>query len=333
MRTNHSALGLVLGTIATILFAASLPMTRLAVVALDPWFVTAARGALAGLIAVAVLAVLRRPIPWADLPRLALIAACLVIGFPGLMAVAMRTVPSGHGGVILGLLPIATAVAAVFVAGERPSLFFWAMSILGAAFVVAFSMRDQLMLPVPGDLILFVSVAICSTGYAFSGTLSRRMPGWEVISWAVAISLPILLPVTLFLWPQNIGEVPWPSWAGLLYVALISQYFGFWLWNNALAMGGVARMGQIQLLQPFATLALAALLLGETIDLRMVLFATAVVVVVALGLRARVGSSERRNTGAAPAKLTVDEVAAKVRELGIQRSSEAAALVRNDRNR
>ena len=117
------------------------------------------------------------------------------------MAVAMRTVPSAHGGVILGLLPIATAVAAVFVAGEKPSLFFWAMSVLGAAFVVAFSMRDQLMLPVAGDLILFVSVAICGTGYAFSGTLSRRMPGWEVISWAVAISLPVLLPLSLYLWP------------------------------------------------------------------------------------------------------------------------------------
>ena len=192
MRQNHLALGLVLGTLATILFAASLPMTRLAVAALDPWFVTAARGALAGLVALVVLVVLRRPVPWGDLPRLALIAGCLVIGFPGLMAVAMRTVPSAHGGVILGLLPMATAVAAVFVAGEKPSLFFWAMSVLGAAFVVAFSMRDQLMLPVSGDLILFLSIAICGTGYAFSGTLSRRMPGWEVISWAVAIGLRLL---------------------------------------------------------------------------------------------------------------------------------------------
>ena len=290
MRGNHVFLGLILGAIAVTLFAASLPMTRLAVFALDPWFVTAARGALAGLVAAAVLAVLRRPIPWRDLPRLALIALCLVIGFPGLMAVAMQSVPSAHGGVILGLLPIATAVAAVFVAGEKPSLFFWAMSVLGAAFVVAFSTRDGAMMPVPGDLILFVSVAICGTGYAFSGTLARRMPGWEVISWAVAISLPILLPLTLLLWPDDVLNVPWPSWAGLLYLALISQYFGFWLWNNALAMGGVARIGQIQLLQPFATLALAAILLGEAIDLRMVLFATAVVVVVALGLRARVGS-------------------------------------------
>jgi len=107
-------------------------------------------------------------------------------------------------------------------------------------------------------------------------------------------------PLALFLRPENIAVVPSPSWAGLLYLALVSQYFGFWLWNNALALGGVARMGQIQLLQPFATLALAAFLLDETIDLRMVLFATAVVVVVALGLRARVGSRAVGVTPPAP---------------------------------
>jgi drug/metabolite transporter (DMT)-like permease len=290
MRENHLLFGLFLGTLAVILFGASLPMTRLAVLALDPWFVTAARGATAGLVAAAVLVMLRRPVPWGDLPRLALISLCLVIGFPGLMAMAMTTVPSGHGGVILGLLPMATAVAAVFVGGERPSLFFWAMSALGAALVVAFSMRDGAILPVAGDLILFVAVAICGTGYAFAGTLSRRMPGWEVISWAVVISLPVLVPMTLFLWPDNVSTVPWPSWAGLLYVALVSQYFGFWLWNSALAIGGIAKIGQVQLLQTFATLAIAALLLDEAIDLRMIIFATAVVVVVAAGLRAQVAT-------------------------------------------
>src|SRR4051812_47723563 len=126
MRANPLLLGLPLGALAVALFAASLPMTRLAVASLDPLFVTAARGALAGLVAVLVLLVTRRRVPWRDLPRLAMIALCLVIGFPGLMALAMRTVPSAHGGVILGLLPIVTAVAAVFVAHERPSPFFWA---------------------------------------------------------------------------------------------------------------------------------------------------------------------------------------------------------------
>ena len=131
---------------------------------------------------------------------------------------------------------------------------------------------------------------------------------------------------------RDVIMVPWPSWAGLLYLALISQYFGFWLWNNALALGGVARMGQIQLLQPFATLALAALLLGETIDFRMILFATAVVVVVALGLRARVGTSGRGIAAESSGKLRIDEIAAKVSEMGLSRSDEAAALIRSDRD-
>ena len=289
MRANRSLFGIVLGALAVTLFAASLPMTRLAVAALDPWFVTTARGAGAGLVAAALLVAIRRPIPWRDLPRLTMIALCLVVGFPLLMAIAMKTVPSAHGGVILGLLPMATAVAAVFLAGERPSPFFWTMSGIGALLVVAFSLRDGGLTPVAGDLTLFASVGICGIGYALSGSLARRMPGWEVISWAVVISLPVLLVTAIALRPDAPASVPWPSWASLLYLALVSQYFGFFLWNSALAAGGVARIGQVQLLQPFATLAIAALMLGEAIDLRMIVFATAVVAVVALGMKARVG--------------------------------------------
>ncbi len=290
MRNKHPLLGLLLGFLAVALFGASPPATRAAVVVFDPFFVTAARGAAAGLLALSVLTVMRRAIPWRDLPMLALIALLLVIGFPVMMAIALTSLPSAHGGVILGLLPIATAVAAVFVAGERPSLFFWIMSLLGAAIVVAFSLRDGGIVPSPADLLLMVAVGVCGTGYALAGTLSRRMPGWEVISWATVVSLPLLLPITFVLWPENAAAAPWSAWVGLAYVALVSQYLGFWLWNTALATGGVARIGQLQLLQPFATLAIAAAVLGETVDLRMVLFATAVAVVVAIGLRARVGT-------------------------------------------
>jgi drug/metabolite transporter (DMT)-like permease len=291
MSNPRLAASLALGTLAVILFGGSLPMTRLAVLALDPWFVTTARGALAGVVAGAVLLALRRPVPWRDLPRIAVIALCLVVGFPGLMALAMTTVGSAHGGVVLGLLPMATAVAAVFLAGERPSPFFWAMSAAGAALVVAFSLPEGGFLPVAGDLYLLASVAICAIGYAMSGALARRMPGWEVISWAVVVSLPILAPAALLLWPADLSATPWSAWGGLLYVASISQYFGFWLWNSALALGGVARIGQIQLLQTFATLAIAAALLGENIDARTIAFAVAVVAIVAFGLRARVRTS------------------------------------------
>jgi drug/metabolite transporter (DMT)-like permease len=304
MRGAHPLFGLLLGVLAVTLFGASLPATRVAVLALDPFFVTAARGAAAGLLAAGVLVVLRRPIPRRDLPLLILIALALVIGFPLMMAVAMTVLPSAHGGVILGLLPIATAVAAVFVAGERPSPFFWVMSLLGAALVVVFALPEGGIIPAPADLLLIAGVGVCGTGYALAGTLSRRMPGWEVISWAVALALPVLLPVTFALWPKDVSAVPLSSWLGLAYVALVSQYLGFWLWNTALAVGGVARIGQLQLLQTFATLAIAAALLGESVDLRMILFAVVVVLVVAIGLRARVGT---RGAARAPLAQVAEE--------------------------
>ena len=185
MRGNHILLGLVLGATAVTLFGASLPMTRLAVSALDPWFVTSARGALAGLVAALVLALCARPVPWSDLPRLADDRSLPRHRLSGPDGDRNAERPFAHGGVILGLLPIATAVAAVFARASDPRSSSGRCRRLGAALVLAFSMRDGAILPVPGDLILFVSVAICGTGYALSGTLSRRMPGWEVISWAV----------------------------------------------------------------------------------------------------------------------------------------------------
>ncbi len=307
MRSNHLILGLGLGLFAVLLFGASLPATRLAVRALDPLFVATMRAAGSGTAAAIVLLATRRPIPWTELPRIAPITLCIIFGFPGLMSYAMTMVPSAHGGVILGLLPVTTAIAAVFVAGERPSPFFFLMSALGAALVIAFSLdADGAWLPVPGDVLLIVAVAMAGTGYAFSGELSRRMPGWEVISWAAVLSLPVSIPLALVLWPRDVGLDAWPSWAGLAYAALVAQYLSFWFFNTALALGGVARIGQLQLLQPFATLVVAALLLGETIDLRMILFATAVVAVVALGLRARVGA-HRHQGGAALARASETE--------------------------
>ena len=195
MRENHLLFGLFLGTLAVILFGASLPMTRLAVFALDPWFVTAARGAMAGLVAAAVLVVLRRPVPWRDLPRLALISLCLVIGFPGLMAVAMTTVPSAtwrrHSRAVAdrdcGRRRLRGAARGPRCSSGRcrRSALRWS---LPSRCATARYCRS------PAICILFVAVAICGTGYAFAGTLSRRMPGWEVISWAVVISLPVLVP-------------------------------------------------------------------------------------------------------------------------------------------
>jgi drug/metabolite transporter (DMT)-like permease len=288
MLQSNRFLGLALGVLGVVIFGGTLPATRIVVAHLDPWFLTAARAAIAGLVALAVLLLLRRTIPRGHLGAFATLTLCLVLGFPALSALALTTVPSAHGGVILALLPLATAAAAVVFAGERPSPAFWGFAVLGSAIVLAFALRDSELHIVAGDVYLLLSVVVAAVGYAISGRLSRIMPGWEVISWALVFGLPFALPAMIWLWPHDAGNVPQSAWLGLLYVALMSQYAGFWAWNVALALGGVARVGQLQLLQPFVTFVLAALIVGETIHWEMVAFALAVVAVVALGRRAAV---------------------------------------------
>ena len=283
---SRRSLGLVFGLTGVTIFGGSFPATRLAVADLDPWFVTAARAAIGGLLALAAVAALRRRLPREHIGPLLVVALCVVLGFPILSAIALTTVPAAHGGVILALLPLATAAAAVIFAGERPSPLFWVFAALGSAIVLVFALRESNLTLVAGDIYLLLSVAAAAIGYAISGRLTRALPGWEVISWALVLTLPVSLAATLLLWPSNVADVSVPAWLGLAYVGAMSQYIGFWAWNAALAIGGVARVGQLQLLQPFVTFALSALVLSETITPETIAFALAVVVVVAIGRRA-----------------------------------------------
>jgi drug/metabolite transporter (DMT)-like permease len=285
MPSSDRTLGLFLGLLAVLMFSGSLPATRAAVADLDPWFVTVARAATGGAIAIVMIAIRRPALPRGHLGRLVLISLCLVIGFPAAMAIAAVTVPAAHGGVILGLLPLATAIAAVPLAGERPSLVFWAISVIGALVVVAFALRDGDISVATGDIYLGLAVTLTGIGYTLSGTLSRILSGWQVIAWALALSFVPAAIATVYLWPANAVAVSWSAWAGLLYAGVFSQFVGYAIWNMALAAGGVARIGQLQLLQPFATIAIAALVLGETVGGETLAFAAAVVVVVALGRR------------------------------------------------
>jgi drug/metabolite transporter (DMT)-like permease len=286
---NRETLGLLLGLLGVVIFGATLPATRAAVADLPPWFVTMGRAAVAGLLAAAVLLATRPPRParaqWGDL---AIASLCVVVGFPGLIGLAMQTVPASHGGVVLGVLPLATALCGAIFAGDRPSPAFWLWSVLGAALVVAFAARDAALGLSLGDGYLFLSVAAASLGYVFSARLSRSMPGWAVISWAVVAALPVTIPAALWLMPQDLGAVRASAWAGFAYAALFSMYLGFFPWNAGLAMGGVARVSQVQLLQTFVTLAISALLLGEAIDLPTLAFALAVAGTVMMGRRAPV---------------------------------------------
>jgi drug/metabolite transporter (DMT)-like permease len=292
--SSHSTrerFGLLLGFVGMAIFGGTLPATRLAVSAIDPVALTAFRTALAGLCSLALLLVLRRPLPPRALwPQLGIAMICVSILFPLLMAMGMQRVDAAHGGVVLGILPIATALVAVAITHERPGPLFWIASLAGAALVIAFALRQGGGALSAGDLLLFAAVAVSAIGYAFSGRLTAKMPGWEVISWALVIALPISIPAAWLTMPADIAQIPLKPMLGLLYVALFSQWIGFFAWNAGMAMGGIARVSQVQLLQPFVTFALAAFFNDETITPQIVLFAAAVVATVAIstGTRGRV---------------------------------------------
>jgi drug/metabolite transporter (DMT)-like permease len=287
---SRETVGLLLGFIGVVLFGGSLPFTRLAMESLDPWFVTAARAALAGLLAGAVLLVLRRPLPGrAMLGRLAIVSLCLVAGFPGFTALALLTVGASHGGVVLGIMPLATALAAVALAGERPAPRFGLVAIVGAALVTGFALREGAGRLQPGDLLLVGAVVSAALGYALSGQLTRDLKsGWEVISWALVLALPVSAPLTVVLAPAEPASVSLASWIGLGYVAVLSQYVGFFAWNAGLAVGGIARVSQVQLLQTFVTLILAATLNGERVEALTWIVAALVVGLVLVGRKAAI---------------------------------------------
>lgn len=280
--------GLLLGVVGMAIFGGTLPATRLAVSAIDPVALTALRAAIAGICSLVLLIVLRRPLPPRALwPQIVIAMICVVILFPLFMALGMQTVDASHGGVVLGVLPIATALVAVAITHERPPLLFWIASLAGAALVIAFALRQGGGVMSSGDLLLFAAVAVSAIGYAFSGRLTSSMPGWEVISWVLVIALPISIPAAWLTMPADIMQLPAKPLLGLFYVTLFSQWIGFFAWNAGLAMGGIARVSQVQLLQPFVTFALAAYFNDETITTQIVLFAAAVVLTVAISTRTR----------------------------------------------
>jgi drug/metabolite transporter (DMT)-like permease len=285
---SRQRLGLLLGFVGVLIFGGTLPATRLAVAAIDPIALTALRTAIAGLCSLALLLVLRRRLPPLELlPQLVITMLCVAILFPFLMALGMQTVDASHGGVVLGILPIGTALVAVIITNERPRPLFWIASFAGAVLVIAFALRQGGGALSAGDLYLLASVIVSAIGYAFSGRLTAQMPGWEVISWVLVIALPISIPAAALTMPADISHIPLKPWLGLLYVALFSQWIGFFAWNAGMAMGGIARVSQVQLLQPFVVFALAATFNDEIITPQIVLFATGVVATVAISTRTR----------------------------------------------
>ncbi|UJQ93927.1 DMT family transporter [Mariluticola halotolerans] len=269
------------GLIGVIIFSGSLPATRVAVGQFDPIFLTGARAAIAGLLAVGLLYFFKIKRPGRqDIVPLVIVALGVVVGFPLLTALALQYVTSAHSIVFIGLLPLATALFGVLRAGERPKPVFWVFSVLGSALVAGFALSQGLVASPAGDLLMLAAIIVCGLGYAEGAKLSRKLGGWQVICWALVLSLPVMVGLSIRYWPSSFAHVTLPGWASLGYVSVFSMLVGFVFWYRGLAQGGIAAIGQLQLLQPFFGLALAATLLHEAVTPAMLAVTVAVILCV-----------------------------------------------------
>ncbi|OWQ44332.1 EamA family transporter [Roseateles noduli] len=266
------------GFIGMLIFSGSLPATRVAVADFDPVFLTAARATIAGALALLALWLLRakRPTRVQAVP-LVIVAVGVVIGFPLLTALALQHVTSAHSVVFIALLPLSTAAFGVLRGGERPRPVFWIFSVLGSLLVIGFAAAQGLTASPAGDLLMLAAILVCGLGYAEGAKLSRTLGGWQVICWALVLSLPAMLALALWRLPVSVAGVGAPAWVGLGYVSLFSMLIGFVFWYRGLAQGGIAAVGQLQLLQPLFGLALAAGLLRESVSPAMLAVTVAVI--------------------------------------------------------
>lgn len=282
---DKTSSGLINGLLGVIIFSGSLPATRVAVGDFDPLFLTVARAGIAGVLGLGLLLVTGEERPSRnELVPLLVVALGVVVGFPLLTAMALQHVTAAHSIVFIGLLPLATAIFGVVRGGEAPRPAFWLFSCLGSALVAGFAVSQGLTASPVGDGLMLAAIVVCGLGYAEGARLSRHLGGWQVISWSLVLSLPIMVPLALATKPQSFAGIGQPAWLGLAYVSLFSMLVGFVFWYRGLAQGGIASVGQLQLLQPFFGLALAASLLHETVS-PMMLAVTVGVILCVVGAR------------------------------------------------
>ncbi|HJV61320.1 MAG TPA: DMT family transporter [Albitalea sp.] len=286
---QDEAKGLWLGLLGVVIFAMTLPMTRLAVgpaqdPQLPPLFVTAGRATFAGVLSALYLLATHAPRPQRrQLVDLGVSAAGTVVGFPLFLALALRHVDAMHAAVVTGVLPLGTAVAAAIAFRQRPSNGFWLCAVLGCALVLGFAVRQGAGRLDAADGLLLLAVASASIGYVAGAKLSSQMRAEQVICWVLVLSLPLTAPLTLATWPQQPARES--AWVGFGYVTLFSMWLGFFAWYRALALGGTVRVSQVQLVQPFLALLFAVPVLGEPLNATTVLFSLAVIATVFAGKR------------------------------------------------
>ncbi len=283
---NKETKGMLIGFIGILVFSLTLPISKITVVSFNPYFIAFGRASLAGLVALTYLSFKQVPLPSkADLVKCAVIALGVVFGFPIFTTVAMKEGSSSHGAVILGMMPLATTVIGVIRFRERPSLGFWLVSILGAALVMIYALLKGAGTFTYIDGLLVLGGICACVGYVEGGELSRKMNPRTVISWALVISLPVNIVATYFTFSWAYWDAGAIAWASFVYLSLFPMYLGFFFWYEGLAIGGIARVSQVQLIQPFCTLLASSFFLGDHITLMNMLFAFLVVSTVILSKR------------------------------------------------
>jgi drug/metabolite transporter (DMT)-like permease len=281
---DNETKGMFFGLIGVMAFGLTLPMTKILIPYLDPIFIGLGRSSVATVFAIFILLKFSDTIPnKKQFLQLFFIAIGIVIGFPIFSAIAMQTVPASHGAIVIGILPLATAIAGVLITKERPSVAFWVVGLVGSLLVITYALLQGGGSLHKADFALFIAILTASFGYSMGGKLSKELGGWQVICWALVVSFPFIIIPTINYAPDNLAGIPISAYFSFIYLALISQLFGFFAWNKGLALGGIARVSQIQLLQTFITLIASVLILNEHIDMQMIIFTVLVVSSVWIG--------------------------------------------------
>ncbi|MFD9406216.1 DMT family transporter [Streptomyces sp. NPDC059989] len=280
--------GTVFAALGVLSFSFSFPGTVFALDGFGPWSAIGVRGVLAAVIAVAALLITRAPLPArGDWTALAVVAGGCAVGFPLLTTLALQTSSTANSAVVIGALPMATAVFSAVLTRRSPSKVFWAAAGVGAATVIVFTLSQNHGRPTVADLYLFGALLVCAAGYAYGGRLSARMPGWRVIAWGVVLAAPVNLAVSLWALPHEPVHLTAKAVLGMAYIAAISQFGGFVVWYKGMGLIGVARASQLQLAQPLLTLVWAVLLLNEQITAAVPLTAAIVLTCIVVTQKAR----------------------------------------------
>ncbi|WP_163010817.1 DMT family transporter [Streptomyces dangxiongensis] len=283
---ESGGLGTLQAALGVVAFSLTFPSTAWGLESFGPWSLVAVRGVLAAVVAGGCLLALRVRLPARrHLAGLAVVAAGVVLGFPMLTTLALQTSTTAHAAVVVGLLPLTTAALSALRTGARPSRRFWLAAVAGAAAVIAFTLAQSGGTLTAADGFLFAALLVCAAGYTEGGRLARVMPGWQVIGWALVLCLPLSLPAAALALAYEPVHLTGHGIAGLLWVALGSQFLGLVVWYRGMAAIGIPRASQLQLAQPLLTLVWSALLLGERFTAAAPLTAVAVLVCIAVTQR------------------------------------------------